>query len=422
MKSTKLTILFLILFTLFPAEKTGRVIAFESCCVGIRGNFDGDPAEQIDISDLVYMVDYMFRFGDPIDCATEADIAPMPVTDGTIDIEDLVAMVDFQFRSGPPPPDCPKLITIVDLQPGDNIVHGKVDIEKYSDYKVVLWAKTNIWYVQPTTTEPYTIIQPDSSWLNYTNPWDRIVALLVDNSYQPLSPRVDHPAEASGVIAYDEYPESSLKFISWSNFNWQVKSGELVGPGPNYFSDDTNFVFVDSEDRLHLKIDYRDNKWFCAEIFLDHSLGYGFYNFTIDSPVNDFDFNTILGCFIYDTTAREFDFEFSQRLANPYNAQFVVQPWYNPGNIEFYNMPATAETSHSFLWTADSIVFNSWNGHAGTPTPITLIHTWKYTGADIPIPVNDRMRFNLYLYGGEAPLSGMGDTVIISSFNYVALQ
>jgi hypothetical protein len=245
-----------------------------------------------------------------------------------------------------------------------------------------------------------------------------MLALLVDSSYIPGSIKDYHPSLDQGVVGWDEYPDKSIRYIDWSNYRWQVKTGQLVGPGPNYFSDDTANVSIDSEGRLNLKIDFRDDKWYCAEIVLDHSLGYGLYTFKLDSRVDNLDFNTILGCFIYETTNREFDFEFSKRLANPFNAQYVVQPWYTPGNIEFYNMPTSTQTSHSFEWRSDSIVFKSWNGHADISTPATLIHSWTYTGADIPPTGDERMRFNLYLFGGDPPVQGAGDEVIVTSFEY----
>lgn len=75
------------------------------CCHGIRGNVDGDISEIIDISDLVYLVDFMFTSGSAPACLDEGNI------DGdagnVIDISDLVALVDFMFTSGPSPADCP---------------------------------------------------------------------------------------------------------------------------------------------------------------------------------------------------------------------------------------------------------------------------------------------------------------------------
>lgn len=73
------------------------------CCVGIRGNIDNDVNQIIEVTDLVYFVDYQFRNGDAPACLDEADI----MVDGVIDVADLVFMVDYQFRNGDAPPDCP---------------------------------------------------------------------------------------------------------------------------------------------------------------------------------------------------------------------------------------------------------------------------------------------------------------------------
>ncbi len=64
-----------------------------TCCVGIRGNVDGDPLESIDIADLVYLVAYMFQGGPPPSCFEEANV------DGIdeIDIADLIYLKDFMF-------------------------------------------------------------------------------------------------------------------------------------------------------------------------------------------------------------------------------------------------------------------------------------------------------------------------------------
>ncbi|HOP06679.1 MAG TPA: SBBP repeat-containing protein [candidate division Zixibacteria bacterium] len=77
------------------------------CCVPpIRGNIDNDPAEEISISDLVYMVNYLFNGGPPPPCMEEANINGEGASDNP-DITDLIHMVDYMFSSGPPPADCP---------------------------------------------------------------------------------------------------------------------------------------------------------------------------------------------------------------------------------------------------------------------------------------------------------------------------
>jgi len=72
------------------------------CCVGIRGNVDGDQEDIIDVSDLVYFIEYSFRNGEPPLCADEADIN----ADLVIDVSDVVSLIDYQFRSGDAPLDC----------------------------------------------------------------------------------------------------------------------------------------------------------------------------------------------------------------------------------------------------------------------------------------------------------------------------
>ena len=77
----------------------------DACCVGIRGNVDGDVSQVVDISDLVYLVDFMFTSGPAPICSVEANIDAD--INGNIDISDLVYLVDFMFTDGPPPPACP---------------------------------------------------------------------------------------------------------------------------------------------------------------------------------------------------------------------------------------------------------------------------------------------------------------------------
>lgn len=83
---------------------SGSFIVSSGCCMPpIRGNIDYDPNDNIDISDLVYLVDYMFTGGPPPPCMDEADVD----ASGSIDISDLVYQVDYMFTGGPAPGPCP---------------------------------------------------------------------------------------------------------------------------------------------------------------------------------------------------------------------------------------------------------------------------------------------------------------------------
>ncbi len=74
-----------------------------SCCVANRGNVDGDALDEIDISDLVALVAYMFQGSATPVCLEEADIDGS----GGIDISDLVTLVAFMFQGGAAPAACP---------------------------------------------------------------------------------------------------------------------------------------------------------------------------------------------------------------------------------------------------------------------------------------------------------------------------
>lgn len=65
----------------------------------VCGNIDGDPGGAIDISDLVYLVDWMFTGGPEPPALMAADSNG----DGENDISDLVWLVDYMFTGGPRP-------------------------------------------------------------------------------------------------------------------------------------------------------------------------------------------------------------------------------------------------------------------------------------------------------------------------------
>lgn len=84
------------------------------CCMPpIRGNVDYDPGDVIDISDLVYLTDYMFTGGPAPVCVEEANMdasccaSPPGESLSDIDIADLVYLVDYMFNMGPLPQPCP---------------------------------------------------------------------------------------------------------------------------------------------------------------------------------------------------------------------------------------------------------------------------------------------------------------------------
>ncbi|MDF1544576.1 MAG: thrombospondin type 3 repeat-containing protein [bacterium] len=86
-------------------DTDGDGVGDACCCIGFRGNIDGLDGEGPVITDLTYLVDYLFAGGAVPPCPLEADIDG---ADGSIPvITDLTYLVDFLFGGGPAPVNCP---------------------------------------------------------------------------------------------------------------------------------------------------------------------------------------------------------------------------------------------------------------------------------------------------------------------------
>ncbi len=92
-------------------DSDGRVYAFnslytvdQSCCRGMTGNINGDPTDILDVSDLVYLVNYMFQGGPEPYCMLEVNLDGLG--NPPVDIADLVYLVNYMFSSGPAPVPC----------------------------------------------------------------------------------------------------------------------------------------------------------------------------------------------------------------------------------------------------------------------------------------------------------------------------
>jgi hypothetical protein len=217
--------------------------------------------------------------------------------------------------------------------------------------------------------------------------------------------------------------------ITFAGHEWGVKYGDQLGPGPNYFSDSQDSLWVDEKGYLHMTVIQREGKWFCTEVINSRSLGYGSYVFTLQTRVDRLDENIILGMFTWDTDApeynyREIDFEFGKwQKAENENSQFVIQPWTNEGNTHRYDIlyeGTTETTTHVMNWQPDGIHFQSYyGGYSENPPAQNKIHSWTYTGRDNPPPGGENIRINLWLVWGEIPTDGKDLEIIIEDFKFI---
>ena len=83
---------------------------YESCCAPpFRGNVDNivGPAGPVDVSDLTYLVAYLFSGGAEPPCIDEGNIDGIIGPAGPIDVSDLTYLVAYLFSGGPDPAACP---------------------------------------------------------------------------------------------------------------------------------------------------------------------------------------------------------------------------------------------------------------------------------------------------------------------------
>jgi hypothetical protein len=208
---------------------------------------------------------------------------------------------------------------------------------------------------------------------------------------------------------------TSATTVSFAGRTWNVRRNPTAkqGPGPNYFSGANVCV---GSDGLHLRIAKdAQGRWQCAEVFLGASLGYGTYEWTVASRVDDLNAQAVLGLFTYETDTREIDVEFSRWgwAADPTNGQFVVQPWDTTGNLQRFTQTAIVTSIQRFTWTAGSVTFTSRSpDNAWT-------FTWTRTTTDVPPPGGERVHMNLWLYQGAALAnSATSAEVVISNFTF----
>jgi thrombospondin type 3 repeat protein len=271
---------------------------------------------------------------------------------------------------------------------------GKVFGVNFASYRVAVLIYTDGggWFSKPTCASLLTTIQSDGTWTadittgGADSNATRIAAFLVPSTFsQPCVtnqfciPAVFYQQSVANTMV--TRAGAPTRFFHWSGYDWTVKtSTSPVGPGPNYFSDSTNNVFVDSQNRLHLRITNDGGIWHCAEVVTESTPGYGTYQFHLGSNTDALDPNVTLGLFTWsnesDFSDREMDNECG-RWENPLdyaNSQFVIQPYYVPSQLVRYRVPSfTTNAVPSFNWQTNSITYIC---NTGT-NPVTAIITNK---------------------------------------------
>jgi hypothetical protein len=299
------------------------------------------------------------------------------------------------------------------------------------------------WVTKPTCAQPLTPIKPDGSWrANIVSGGSdasatRVAAFLVGTNFNQgcvlglanLPTNLYAQALAKTVVTR---ATPGVRRLSFSGYDWWVKTGFTpVGPGPNYFSDSTNNVWIDAQGWLHLRITHRSNQWQCAEIVSARTFGPGNYRFELGTAANSLDPKVTLGLFTWSDdpafTYREIDVECSRwGDANDINnAQFVVQPYDQAGHLARYRVPpGVTNSTHCFVWETNRIRFQAFAGpYSDNQPPTNQLAAWVFSNtAAVPQSGDENVRLNLWLQGGQPPTDSKEVEVVVKSVEFVPLE
>jgi hypothetical protein len=302
----------------------------------------------------------------------------------------------------------------------NDIIEGVVK-RAHTGQRLVLYARSGKWWVQPLVSEPFTRIQGDSKWTNATHLGTEYSALLVEPGYRPapvieVLPPPGGDVAAVAVVPGQKNPPSVT--IGFSGYEWRVRDAPSTRGGKNRF--DPSNVWTDDKGEMHLRIAKTSQDWTCAEVSLTRSLGYGTYRFVV-RDTSHLDPTVVFGIFTWDYAGgaqgnREVDIEIS-RWGDPTskNAQYVVQPYHVAANVARFTIPE-GKLTHSFRWEQDRISFRTVRGSGpGAHLPVVAEHIFT---SGVPSPGIESVRMNLYVFReANVPLQ-KGAEVVIEQFEY----
>ena len=306
-----------------------------------------------------------------------------------------------------------------------SLIQGRVSGAR-AGQQIVLYARSGgVWWIQPLILNPFTEIQPDSTWKNTTHLGTDYAALLVEPGYHPSLKTAMLPAVGNGVDAVlvtkgETVAPASQKIIHFGGYDWTALDGENDrGGGVNSY--DSANAWTDQKGYLHLRMALHDGRWTCAEVNLTRSLGYGTYRFVVEDSAH-LEPSAVLGMYTLDIGGKndgpnELDIEMS-RWGNPTgkNGQYVVQPFYVPENVARFAAPAGVLT-HTLRWEPGMASFQTTLG-AASSSRAKIINAHVFT-SEIPVPATETVHIDLFDFHRSGNAEQHPAEAVIEKFEYL---
>jgi hypothetical protein len=304
-----------------------------------------------------------------------------------------------------------------------DVIEGRV-MHGNPPLKLVLYAKTGNWWIQPLRNEPYTNVRPDGRWTNNTHVGTDYAAMLVEPGFHPASTLKELPGPGGSVLAVATVKGSDpaqhiSKTLWFSGYEWRIRTAPSNRGGRSRYSADN--AWTDPQGALHLQIKNASGEWTCAEVTMTRSLGYGTYSFVL-RDTSRLEPAAVFAMFTYDYAGeglnnREMSIEVSSwGERGTEHAQFVLQPFYVPENTSRFSVPSGMLT-YSFRWEPQRAAFSTLRG--SDPEGIgRAIARHEFTSG-IPTHGTESVRMTLYVFRSAKETLTRDNEVVVEKFEYL---
>jgi len=170
-----------------------------------------------------------------------------------------------------------------------------------------------------------------------------------------------------------------------------------------------------------MQIKRKAGRWSCAEIFLNRSLGYGTYAVTV-RDTSRLEPAAVFSMFTFEEWGgeqhyREMDVEVSRwgDAARKNNAQYVIQPFYIPGNLFAFAAPSGTLT-YLLRWESACATFKTFRGRStGTGAQVVSEHEFS---SGVPSPGQAKPRLIFYVVASDKNPLQKPSEVVVEKFEY----